>query len=435
MRSTPGPDPPPGPTGSELERIDLNEVVLALSDALDLVGTQIVQHGKRVAFMASACGRFLSLEEEERTDLLLAAVLHDCGVSTTRLHRKLLDADLSFEEAHGHAEAGGDLLEQFEPLSPVAAIVRLHHTPWDSPARREAGPRTALLANLVFLADRVDAVLQSHRECDPLLETDEIRRWVFARSGTSFAEEAVGAFLEASAAEAFWLTLEPHHLERALRDEMRIERHRTVPLSSLADLALLFAGIVDGKSPFTASHSTAVARLAALLGRLAGLDEGTCTRLRIAGLLHDLGKLRVPDEVLEKVTPLDKGEFATIERHAFETFQILSRVAPLREIAGWAGYHHEGLSGKGYPFRVRADEIPLPARLLAIADVFQAFAQNRPYRGSLGAEEILGQLRRFVESGKLDPLGVDLVAENLEECFRAATLDADGATGAGSRPQ
>jgi HD-GYP domain-containing protein (c-di-GMP phosphodiesterase class II) len=192
---------------------------------------------------------------------------------------------------------------------------------------------------------------------------------------------------------------------------------------------------VDGKSPFTASHSAAVARLAALLGRLAGLDEGTCTRLRIAGLLHDLGELRVPDEVLDKTSPLDKGEFATIERHAFATFQILSRVEPLREIAGWAGTHHEGLSGKGYPFRIRAEEITLPARLLAIADVFQALAQNRPYRGSFGAEEILGHLRRFVESGKLDPHGVDLVAENLDECFRAATLHADGDTGGDSRPE
>ncbi|MBK9374536.1 MAG: HD domain-containing protein [Holophagales bacterium] len=428
MRRTPG-DPAQESTDPELERIDLNEVVLALSDALDLVGTQIVQHGKRVAFMAAACGRSLSLEEGERNDLLLAAVLHDCGVSSTRLHSKLLDADLSFEDAHGHADAGGDLLARFEPLSRIAAIVRLHHTPWDSPATPEPGPRTALLANLVFLADRVDALLQGHRDRDPLLQADEIRRWVFARSGTSFAEEAVGAFLQASAAEAFWLTLEPHHLERALRDEMRIAHHRTVPLSSLADLAQLFAGIVDRKSPFTASHSTAVARLAALLGRLAGLGEGTCAKLRIAGLLHDLGKLRVPDEVLEKTTPLDEGEFATIERHAFETFQILRRVEPLREIAGWAGYHHEGLIGKGYPFRVRADEIPLPARLLAIADVFQALAQDRPYRGALGAGEILGHLRRFVEAGKLDAGGVDLVADHLEECFRAATLDAEGAAG------
>jgi HD-GYP domain-containing protein (c-di-GMP phosphodiesterase class II) len=239
----------------------------------------------------------------------------------------------------------------------------------------------------------------------------------------------VGAFLAVSAAEAFWLTFEPHHLERALREEMHVEQRRTVPLSGLHDLALLFAEVVDGKSPYTAAHSTAVARLAALLGRLAGLGEETCARLRIAGLLHDLGKLGVPDEVLEKPAPLEDGEFAAIE-----TFQIIRRVEPRREIAAWAGYHHEGLTGKGYPFHRRGEEIPLPARLLAIADVFQALAQRRPYRGPLAAEEILGQLRRFVDSGKLDAHGVDLVAANLDECVRAATLDAVGPAEPPSRP-
>lgn len=421
MSSTPDTERMREARGGELERIDLNDVVVALSDALDLVGTQVVQHGKRVAFMASACGRSLALGAEERNDLLLAAVLHDCGVSSTRLHRTLLDADLSFEEARDHAEIGAALLERFSPLSRLAGIVRLHHTPWDSPDRLAAERPTALLANVVFLADRVDALLQARRGQDPLLATDEIRRWVFARSGSTFSEEAVIAFLAASAPQAFWLTLEAHHLERALREDMHVERHRTVSLADLQDLALLFAEIVDRKSPFTAAHSTGVARVADLLGRLAGLGGETCIRLRIAGHLHDLGKLRVPDEVLEKPAPLDRDEVATIERHAFETFQILRRVEPLREIATWAGYHHESLSGKGYPFHRRGEEIPLPARLLAIADVFQALAQKRPYRDRLGAPQILQQLRKFVASGKLDAHGVDLVAANLEECLRAAT--------------
>ena len=434
MSTMPRGMPGPGGADGDPDRIDLNEVVLALSDALDLVGSHVVQHGKRVAFMASECGRSLALEEIERNDLLLAAVLHDCGVSSTRLHLRLLDAGLSFEDARGHAEAGATLLGRFEPLSRVAAIVRLHHTAWDSPERLRTDARTALLANLVFVADRVDALLQAHRNVDPLLRTDEIRRWVCARSGSTFAEEAVGAFLAASAAEAFWLTLEPHHLERALREEMRTERRRAMTFSGLMDLALVFAEIVDAKSPFTAAHSVAVARLTALLGRLAGLDETTCAHMRIAGLLHDLGKLRIPDEVLEKAAPLDSGELAAIERHAFETFQILRRVEPLREIAAWAGYHHEGLSGKGYPFHRRGEEIPLPARLLAIADVFQALAQRRPYRGPLGAGEILGHLRRFVDSGKLDPRGVEIVAANLEECFHAATLEQQPGRGGSPAP-
>lgn len=416
-------------------RIDLNEVVLALSDALDLVGTHVVQHGKRVAFMSLECARALQLDEEDRRDLLLAAVLHDCGVSSTRLHQRLLERDLAFEDAREHADAGAALLGRFPPLSRVAEIVRLHHTPWDDPERLSVDAGTALLANLVFLADRVDVQLFACRDRDPLLETAEIRRWAFSRSGTAFSEAAVGAFLEASAAEAFWLTLEPHHLERALRDEMGAGRRRDVSLAELGELALVFAEIVDGKSPFTASHSIAVARLAELLGGLAGLDAGTCAKLRIAGLLHDLGKLRVPDEVLDKPAPLDRGEFAQVERHAFETFQILRRIEPLREVAGWAGAHHEGLSGKGYPFHLRGSEIPLPARLLAIADVFQAFAQRRPYRGPLGAEEILGHLRRFVESGKLDAAGVDLVAANLGECYRAATADAARGSAAAEGPR
>ena len=431
MQSPGGPAPTWQADGAETGRIDLNEVVLALSDALDLVGTHVVQHGKRVAHMALESARPLMLEETDRSDLLLAAVLHDCGVSSTRLHARLLEADLSFEDAREHAEDGASLLARFLPLSRVAEIVRLHHTPWDALGRLDASPGTALLSNLVFLADRVDALLASLRGRDPLLETDEIRRWVYARSGSVFSEAAVGAFLEASAAEAFWLALEPRHLERALREEMRSGRRRDVSLAGLQELALIFAEIVDGKSAFTASHSTAVARLAALLGEIAGLDAETCARLRIAGLLHDLGKLCVPDEVLEKPAPLDRGEFATIERHSFETYQILRRIEPFREIASWAGAHHEGLSGRGYPFHLRAEGIPLPARRLAIADVFQALAQSRPYRGPLGAAEILEHLRRFAESGKLDSHGVGLVASNLEACFVAATLDAGGAVRGG----
>ena len=189
-------------------------------------------------------------------------------------------------------------------------------------------------------------------------------------------------------------------------------------------LAMLFARLVDAKSPWTARHSESVARLSVALGRLAGIPEADCEKLELAGLLHDLGKLRVPDEILDKKGKLDPGEWAIMERHTFETWQILRRIRSFTEIAEWASLHHETPSGRGYPFRRAGERIPLPARLVAVADVFQALAQERPYRASLDPRAILRVLQAMVRAGRLDAYGVELAGGNLGACWEAATAGA-----------
>ena len=124
-------------------------------------------------------------------------------------------------------------------------------------------------------------------------------------------------------------------------------------------LAQIFARIVDDKSAFTAEHSVGVSRLACLLGRLAGLPAKDCELLEIAGLLHDVGKLCVPDEVLDKPGPLNEAELAVIERHTFETWQILRRIRAFDQVAEWASFHHESIAGNGYPFHRHGGEIPV----------------------------------------------------------------------------
>lgn len=399
--------------------IDLNEVVLALSDALDLVGVDVVQHGKRVSFMAAETGKSAGLSREDLDDLYLAGLLHDAGVSSTRELATLLGG-LDFEETADHAARGADLLGRFEPFARIAEIVRRHHDWWDAPRAPAAPPEIRLLANAIFLADRVDALMRFDSGRDILLRSRSIRRVVAGLAGTRFAPRLVDAFLDASDAEAFWLTLEPRHLDRYLADALAAGRPRPAPSRSLRSLAGIFAVIVDAKSPFTARHSEGVARLASLLGRLSGLPEAECERLEIAGLLHDLGKLGVPDEILDKNAPLDEAEFARIERHTFETWQILRRVASLREVAAWAADHHESLAGRGYPFRLSEGELPLQARIVAVADVYQALAQRRPYRDSLLPAEILGTLRTMVGGGKLDSVLVELLAKHAGLCHAAA---------------
>ncbi|MDD1607980.1 MAG: HD domain-containing protein [Methylococcaceae bacterium] len=160
--------------------------------------------------------------------------------------------------------------------------------------------------------------------------------------------------------------------------------------------------------------------LARFLGTLLELSEETCEMLELAGLLHDIGKLRVPDELLEKPGKLTEEEYAIVQRHSFDTYDILKNINGLEKITEWAAQHHERLDGKGYPFQVRNGTISLEARIVAVADVFQALAQNRPYRKALDVYAIMGILNQQVVSGQLDVTIVLCVENNLHACLRAA---------------
>ena len=195
-----------------------------------------------------------------------------------------------------------------------------------------------------------------------------------------------------------------------------------ITFSELKQLARVFAHIVDAKSHFTVEHSEGVASLARYLAEQMGLPPERCEMIEVAGLLHDLGKLKVPDEILEKPAPMDEQERAVMLRHSFESYQILRRIGGLEEIALWAAYHHEMPAGNGYPFHASSGELGKEARIIAVADVFQALAQNRPYRDSLSLPRIIAMLQQFVAEGHLDREIVSLVASNAEQCLQRATL-------------
>lgn len=110
-----------------------------------------------------------------------------------------------------------------------------------------------------------------------------------------------------------------------------------------------------------------------------------------------------------------------MHRHSFETFRILRHINGFEQIAEWAGNHHETLLGDGYPFQREQTELSIEARIIAVADIFQALAQNRPYRPALSANEILEILEEMANEGRIDKELVKLVTGNLDSCYRAAT--------------
>jgi putative nucleotidyltransferase with HDIG domain len=171
--------------------------------------------------------------------------------------------------------------------------------------------------------------------------------------------------------------------------ELAPEGYRQSPNIFLVDnICLAFAEIVDAKSPFTFSHSTGVARTAISVAEVMGVDRSNIKLLHRAALLHDIGKLGVPNVILEKAGKLTSWEWHYIYQQPRYTREILNKIPGFEKIAEVAAAHHEKLDGSGYPRGLRAHELPLLARILTVADMYDALSSSRPYRKKLGSEEV-----------------------------------------------
>ncbi len=402
--------------------VDLHQAVCALAEALSLVGVDEHQHSERVACMAVECAQNLRWEQEALDDLFHAGLLHDCGVSSSQVHRYLI-SEMDWEGAELHCVLGEYYLSNFPPLAQLAPMIRYHHTHWENLKDLDLPEKTKLTSNLIYLVDRVDALradlLRQGKGLHEMMI--EIRQTITTYRHSHFAPQLVDCFLHTAENDAYWLSLEPLNLIEKLQ---QMGNHHKQVLSDYEDvrkLSRIFAHIVDAKSDFTFDHSLGVAQLACHLSELADLPQHRVAMIEIAALLHDLGKLGVPDEILDKPSPLSAEETLIMHRHSYDTFRILRHIEGFEQIAEWAGNHHETLLGDGYPFQYEHTELTIEARIIAVADIFQALAQKRPYRRALSAREIIEILQGMAIQGRIDSDLVNLVTNNLDSCYSAAT--------------
>ena len=150
---------------------------------------------------------------------------------------------------------------------------------------------------------------------------------------------------------------------------------------------------IDAKDAYTCGHSDRVALIAKRLAQALRLDAMRCERIYMAGLLHDIGKIGVPDEVLLKPGKLTDDEFALIKNHPTIGHSIMKHVVQLQYVLPGVLHHHEAINGRGYPFGLKGDEIPLEARILAVADAYDAMTSSRPYRAAMPLEKAAKILR------------------------------------------
>lgn len=281
----------------------------------------------------------------------------------------------------------------------VAEAVRCLDEHWDGSGypERLIGSRIPLLSRIMLVAQHLD-IFSIERGAKTAVAV------LFERSGTWFDPELAGVAARLHSSGSLWKNCladaPPEETRRAVLD---IEPGRKISLEAdgLDRVCEAFADVVDAKSPFTFRHSMGVAHAALSIAKTMGMSEERTAFIRRTALLHDIGKLNVSNSILDKTSKLNVGEWQSVREHPNLTRRILEKVGAFQEIAVVAGEHHEKLDGSGYPNSLSAKSLSLEARIIAVADVYGALTENRPYREGLSLQEVVAIMGKDIP-GKLD---------------------------------
>jgi len=419
-------------------RVALSEVLGALSYALDLTEGEPPGHAVRTTAIGMRLAEQIGLGDEERSSLFYALLLKDAGCSANAARLSSLFAADDHQTKHAMkrtdwSRTGSLALYTWRsvavgagPLAKARAMRRI--TQEDEVTRELIGTRCERGAEIARMLDLPEDTAQAIRGLDehwdgsgqPLgLRGDEIPLFsrilclaqtveVFVRTvglrgalgmalkrrGRWFDPALVDALLAVRDDRAFWAPLEdPVARVPPVAAWEPADRVLTAGDERLDRVADAFAQVIDAKSPFTARHSAEVARWAVEIGSVLEMGEAELRDLRRAGLLHDIGKLAVSSRILDKPGRLEPDEMAAIREHPRYTQQILERVACLRGIVETAASHHERLDGRGYHRGLTGVSLSRAARILAVADIYEALTADRPYREAMPRERALAIVR------------------------------------------
>ncbi|NYE58619.1 HD-GYP domain-containing protein [Carboxydothermus ferrireducens] len=367
------------------------------------------KHHWKVAYVSYLVGDKLGLTEFEKNDLIYLGMIHDIGVLPWGKDEQLIN--FFEEEEFEHCLRGYNFLKNtyFDQYAPV---ILSHHDHFQGKNKTGlAGKEIPLFSRIIYLADRVAFFFQDNMH--PLLVKEKVVEKIVSGKNILFDPEIVDVFLVVAETEDFWLTLgDGDILNQCLN--IHPGQHRWLELDEVISIAQLFAKIIDHKSHFTFYHSQLIAEVAKFAGEIFGFDLEVRKALEVAGLLHDLGKLTVPEEILEKPAALSREEFSVIKQHTFYTYYWLIDVFP-EEIVRTAAFHHEKLDGSGYPFKKKGEEISLQERLLGVVDMFVALTEDRPYRKGLKYREVKEILFNEVRANRIDRECVKILLDSYPE--------------------
>lgn len=417
--------------------VSLSEVLSALSHALDLTEGQPMGHTVRSCVIGMRIAESLELDSEERSALYYALLLKDAGCSSNAArmaalfgtddqyvkprmklvdwHRRVRLAlgtirncavgrgwkerarhfvaiartdDVTRDLIQVRCERGADIARQLGFPDATTSAIRSLDEHWGG-----RGYAEGLRAEQIPILARIASLAQTVETFHAKGGIAAVIRVIRDRRGSWFDPRLVDIVIEWQRDQAWWSALASDAAyEMVLAAEPEDQTH-FVDEVGLDDVARAFAEIVDTKSPYTFRHSTGVAEYARAIAYRMNLEPREVRQLYRAGLLHDIGKLGVSSRILEKPGPLTAAERTVMQKHPVHTLAILERVSAFRGFARTAAFHHEKLDGSGYPWGFTSDELSEPARILAVADVYEALVAERPYRAGMPHEDAMLFLR------------------------------------------
>lgn len=396
-------------------KITLDKVIRAMSIALDLAELSSVKdsgvveeitninysehkfkhHAQRTTYIAIEIAKALDLDIISMKELYISSLIHDIG-ATNSLEKSHSSKTLTFIK--DHCEKGARITSSFPIFNNISNDIRYHHENWDgSGPMNLKGNDIPLKSQIIRMADLVEVLY--NEKIPPFKQNTNIIAWINGNSNIIFSQNLVDAFLKVSKKDIFWFNMENIYTAEFILDSISPSIDEYLEIDQFNEIAYIFASLIDDKSKFTAKHSIGISELAYNVAQFLGYDEEKCIKMKIAGLLHDIGKLAIPSSILDKNGSLSCEEFSVIKSHVYYTKIILDRIEGIDDISEWASNHHEKLNGKGYVRGLNSDQLSEESRILAVCDIYQALTEDRPYRKGLDNQKTFAIMDEMVTDG------------------------------------
>jgi HD-GYP domain-containing protein (c-di-GMP phosphodiesterase class II) len=386
----------------------LNEFLMSVSFALDFVEMDILgmqsNHGKRTSYIAIIIAKELGLNHEELHDVAALAMLHDNGLSEYSLHKKLVTKELKnadvLEGVKEHCVIGEKNIKHYPLLTNLKNIIKYHHERYDGKGFFNLrGEDIPLMSQIIAIADDLEKSFDLQNNNYDM--RNKVFEYIRYQENVMFSSNIVEIFLKVAEDETFWKNLKNDFVSLALEKEIP-QYSLDLSFEEIHNVTNVLSKIIDSKSNYTQRHSQSLAEKATVMADFYGLEQDEKMKLIIAADLHDIGKLAVPNDILDSPNKLSNEEFDIIKKHPKYTRLALQTIKGFEDITEWASNHHEKLNGKGYPFGIIAKDLDFNSRLMTCLDIYEALTEERPYREELTHEKAMEILNKMMDDGFID---------------------------------